>query len=146
MGEIIGDQIDLGGTPVVEGRLTLPPIVTGPCAPHYEVPQALIDPRINLTLDEGIVGVKLVGTSAETGVKLEGSSRGAVGPIWGPKRSFLDYIYKHCNDSCPEKRKYDDYGLPVPKMEEAHDGIEYSFVSEDVWRCYAPGFLSCWEE
>ncbi|MDP7560073.1 MAG: hypothetical protein QF745_05990, partial [Planctomycetota bacterium] len=77
---------------------------------------------------------------------LEGSSRGAVGPIRRPKRSFLDYIYKHCNDSCPEDRNWDDYGLPVPKMEEAHHGIEYSFVSEDVWRCYAPGFMDCWEE
>jgi hypothetical protein len=66
--------------------------------------------------------------------------------LWGPKRSFLEHIYKHCNDSGPGKRKYDDYGLPVPKMETAHDGIVYSFVSEDVWRCYAPGFMDDWEE
>ena len=102
MGEIIGDQIDLGGTPVVEGRLTLPPFVSGPCAPHNEVPHALRDPRINLTIDEGIVGVNLVETGAETEVKLEGSSRGAVGPIRGPKRSFLEHIYKHCNDMKPD--------------------------------------------
>ena len=141
MGEIIGDQIDLGGTPVVEGRLTLPKFVSGPCAPHDEVPHALRDPRINLTIDEGIVGVTLVETGAETEVKLE--SRGAVGPIRGPKRSFLEHVYLHCSDSCPGNRKWDDYGLPIPKIEEARDGIQYSFDSEDVWRCYAPGFLDC---
>ncbi len=90
--------------------------------------------------------MNLARPSVEPRVKHEGSPRGGDGPLWGPKRGFLERIYKHCNDSGPGKSKYDDYGLPVPMMEAAHDGIAYSFVSEELWRCYAPGFMDDWEE
>ncbi len=129
----------------MRGRLTLPPIVTGPCAPQDKVPPVLADPQVDLTLSEGIVGVKFARPSVEPRVKHEGSPQGGDGPLWGLKRTFLEHIYKHCNDSRPGNRKYDDYGLPVPKREPPHDGIVHSFESEDVWRCYAPSFMNEWE-
>ncbi len=134
VGEVERNQIDLEGTPVVRGCLTLPPIVSGPCAPQDKVPPILADSQADLTLSEGIVGVKLAKPKTEPRVKQE------------PKRTFLEHVYERCNESRPGNRKFDDYGLPVPKMETAHDGIVYSFEPEDVWRCYAPCFLDEWEE
>ena len=84
-----------------------------------------------------------VRTRVVTEVKAEPGR--AAGPERGPKRGFLEHVYLDCSHSCPDDRKYDNYGLPIPKLEEAHDGIQYSFNSQDVWCCYAPGFLD-WEK
>ena len=70
----------------------------------------------------------------------------ATGPERGPRRGFLKHVFENCGHSCPERRNHDDYGLPVPKLEDPlPPGILKSFESQDFWRCYAGGFTE-WQE
>ncbi len=134
-------QAGLGGTPAGAGLLALPPLISGP---FESIPLILQEPRLDLTIDEGIVGMTSGKPEVRTEVKVEPGE--ATGPERGPKRGFLENVFLNCSHSCPEARNHDDYGLPVPKLDDPlPPGIKYSFDSQDVWRCYAKGFTD-WKE
>ena len=130
-----GDQTGLGGTPAGPGHLTLPPVNPDPL---NLIPSVLREPQHDPTDGEGIVSLTL----GKPEIKKE-----ATGPERGPKRGLLKHVFENCASSCPAARNHDDYGLPVPQLNNPEDtpGVLKSFDSQDVWRCYASGFTG-WKD